>query len=176
LILKTELHREELSAEGFRFCIVVSRWNSELTSKLEQGALDALSSAGASFESIDVFHVPGSFELPLACLTAAQTGAYDAVMALGIIIRGDTPHFDYVASQAASGIMQSSMQTGVPVMFGVITANDLEQAVARAGEGPDNKGYEAALSAVEMANLLRELNKGSNQGGTDAKVFPHVVR
>jgi len=170
--LKTELHREGSSAAGFRFCIVVSRWNSELTSKLEQGALDALSFAGAAFESIDIFRVPGSFELPLACFKAAETGDYDAVIALGIVIRGDTPHFEYVASQAASGIMQASFQTGVPVMFGVITADDLEQAVARSGDGPDNKGHEAALSAVEMAHLLRKIK----QGGTDAKVLPHVVR
>jgi len=171
-ILKTELHREELSAAGFRFCIVVSRWNSELTSKLEQGARDALSSAGADPASIDAFHVPGSFELPLACLKAAQTGKYDAVIALGIVIRGDTPHFEYVSSQAASGIMQASLQTGVPVLFGVITADNVHQAVARAGDGDDNKGYEAAVSAVEMANLSRKMNKGV----TDAKVFPHVVR
>lgn len=171
-ILKTELHREELSAAGFRFCVVVSRWNSELTSKLEQGAIDALSAAGAAFESIDIFHVPGAFELPLACLKAAQTGDYDAVIALGIVIRGDTPHFEYVASQAASGIMQASLQTGVPVMFGIITTDNLDQALARSGDGPDNKGYEAAISAVEMADLLRKMK----QGGTDAKVLPHVVR
>jgi 6,7-dimethyl-8-ribityllumazine synthase len=172
LILKTELHREESSAAGFRFCIVGSRWNSDLTSRLEQGAIDALSFAGAAFESIDIFHVPGSFELPLACLKAAETGSYDAVIALGIVIRGDTPHFEYVASQAASGIMHASLQTGVPVLFGVITADNMDQAVARAADGLDNKGYEAALSAVEMANLLRKMK----QGGTDAKAFPHVVR
>ena len=125
--------------------------------------------------SIKVFHVPGAFELPVASLKAAQSGEFDAVIALGVVIRGDTPHFDYVAVQAASGIMQASMQTGVPVLFGVITANDLQQAVARAGERSDNKGYEAALSAVEMVNLFREMGSITDQGGSDGRVLPHVV-
>src|SRR5205814_1987989 len=105
-------------------------------------------------DSIEIFHVPGAFELPLACVKAAGSGDYDAVIALGVIIRGDTPHFDYVAGQAAAGIMQASIQTEVPVMFGVITADTMQQALERAGEKADNKGHEAALSAVEMVETL----------------------
>ena len=172
--MKTELHREQFSAAGFRFAIVVSRWNDKLTSRLADSAVEALSSVGAAADSIEILHVPGSFELPVACLKAAQSGNFDAVIALGVVIRGDTPHFDYVAGQTASGIMQASMQTGVPVLFGVITANDLKQAQKRSGEKSDNKGYEAALSAVEMVNLFREMNKRNNQGRGD-KVLQNVV-
>ncbi len=172
--MKTELHREQFSAAGFRFAIVVSRWNDALTSKLADGAVEALTTAGADSDLLEIFHVPGSFELPVACLKAAQSGDFDAVIALGVVIRGDTPHFDYVAGQAAAGVMQASMQTGVPVLFGVITANDLEQAKQRSGEKSDNKGYEAALSAVEMVNLFREMNKRINQGRGD-KVLQNVV-
>jgi 6,7-dimethyl-8-ribityllumazine synthase len=154
-----------VSAAGFRYAVVVSRWNHELTSKLLNGAVDALKAAGADEADIEVFGVPGSFELPLASLKAAENG-FDAVIALGVVIRGDTPHFDYVAGQAAAGIMQASLQTGVPIMFGVITANTLEQAVARSGDGPDNKGHEAALSAIEMVNLVHRLgHKTEVQGG-----------
>ena len=172
--MKTELYRQQLSAAGFRFAIVVSRWNDALTSRLADGAVEALSSAGAAADSIEIFHVPGSFELALACLEAAQSGEFDAVIALGVIIRGDTPHFEYVSMQASAGIMQASMQTGVPVMFGVITADNLEQAKQRSGEKADNKGYEAAHSAVEMVNVLREMNKSRDQGGRD-KVLQNVV-
>ncbi len=156
-VLKTELHRSDLSAAGFRFAIVVSRWNDAFTSKLESGAIEALKSAGADDESIDVFNVPGAFELPLACLRAADSKIYAAVIALGVVIRGDTPHFDYVAGQAAAGLMQASMQTEVPVMFGVITADTVEQVEARTGEKADNKGWESAMSAIEMANTMREI-------------------
>jgi 6,7-dimethyl-8-ribityllumazine synthase len=155
--LKTELNREEISAAGFRFAIVVSRWNEGLTSRLATGAKEGLAETGAESGSIEIFQVPGAFELPIACLKAAQSGVFDAVIALGVVIRGDTPHFEYVASQAASGITQVSLQTGVPVLFGVITADTMEQAVARSGEKSDNKGYEAAMSAVEMVNLIREM-------------------
>lgn len=172
--MKTELHREQLSAKGFRFAIVVSRWNDELTSRLAEGAVESLTSVGASEDSIEIFHVPGSFELPLACLKTAESGDFDAVIALGVVIRGDTPHFDYVAGQTASGIMQASMQTGVPVLFGVITADNIEQAEKRSGKKADNKGYEAALSAVEMVNLFRKIGKSNKQGGGD-KVFQNVV-
>ncbi len=158
-ILKTELHREQLSASGFRFAIVVSRWNDVLTSKLENGAKEALINAGAAENSIQVFGVPGSFELPLICLKAAQTGEFDAVIALGVVIRGETPHFDYVAGQAAAGILRASMDTGVPVLFGVITAETARQAEQRAGKKADNKGYEAALSAVEIVNLLGRMDR-----------------
>jgi 6,7-dimethyl-8-ribityllumazine synthase len=165
--LKTELHRQNDSAEGSRFGIIVSRWNHELTSKLLGGALEALKEAGAAERDIGVFGVPGSFELPLAALTAAKSGDFDAVIGLGVVIRGDTPHFDYVAGQAAAGIMHASLQTGVPIMFGVITADTAQQAIERSGERSDNKGYEAALSAIEMVNLLRLMQHKAVQAGGD---------
>lgn len=155
--MKTELNRGNISASGHTFAIVVSRWNHEFTSKLADGAVVALKDAGAAEGSIDIFHVPGAFELPVASLRAADSGEYSAVIALGVVIRGDTPHFDYVAGQAAAGILQASMQTGVPVMFGVITADNVEQVIARCGEKADNKGYEAAISAIETANALSEI-------------------
>lgn len=173
--MRTDLIRGQQAAAGSRFCIVVSRWNDRLTSKLADGAVEALYEAGVDPESIKLYHVPGSFELPVACLRAAETDDFDAVIALGVVIRGETPHFDYVAGQAASGIMQASLHTGVPVLFGVITADDLEQARARCGERSDNKGFEAALSAIEMVNLFREMSITNKQGGSDATVLPHVV-
>ena len=171
--MKTELNREDISAAGFRFAIVVSRWNDTLTSKLAAGAVEALTEAGALDDAVETFHVPGAFELPVACLKAATSGDFDAVIALGVVIRGDTPHFDYVAGQAAAGILQASMQSGVPVMFGVITADTMQQALDRTGEKGDNKGYEAALSAVEMVSLFREMDR--RNADYDKKVFPHVA-
>jgi 6,7-dimethyl-8-ribityllumazine synthase len=150
---------------------VVSRWNAKLTSNLADGALTALTEAGALPETIETFYVPGAFELPLACLKAAGSGRFDAVVALGVVIRGGTPHFDFVAGQAASGIMQASMQTGVPVLFGVITADTSEQALARAGERSENKGFEAGLAAIEMVNLMCRMEGPALEG----KVFPNVA-
>ncbi|CAN5314510.1 6,7-dimethyl-8-ribityllumazine synthase [soil metagenome] len=155
--MKTDLTRSEISAAGSRFAIIVSRWNHEFTSKLAAGAVEALTSRGCSNDAIETFYVPGAFELPLGCLKAAQSREFDAVIALGVVIRGDTPHFDYVAGQAAEGIMQASLETRVPIMFGVITADNIEQVVARTGEKDDNKGYEAALSAIEMVGFNREM-------------------
>lgn len=149
-----------MSAAGFRFAVVVTRWNEVFTSRLASGAAEALQDADA----VETFHVPGAFELPLACLRAAESARFDAVIALGVVIRGDTPHFDYVAGQTAAGIMQASMQTGVPVMFGVITADNVEQTEARCQPGADNKGYEAAVSAIEMAHLMREMRAASIKG------------
>ena len=169
--MKTELHRGDISAEGFRFCVVVSRWNHELTGKLASGAVEALVERGVAEEAIETLYVPGAFELPVACLKAAKTGNYDAVIALGVVVRGDTPHFDYVAGQAASGILQASMQTGIPVMFGVITVDTMQQALDRTGEKSDNKGYEAALSAVEMVSLFRDMDRAN----ADVRFFPHVA-
>lgn len=134
-----------------------------MTARLADGALQALKGRGADEDRIETFYVPGAFELPVACLWAAKSGAFSAVIALGVVIRGDTPHFEYVAGQAAAGIMQASIQTGVPVLFGVITADNTEQAEARCGEKIDNKGYEAALSAIEMADLLRTMSKRDQQ-------------
>ena len=155
--MKTELNRGDISAKGRSFAIVVSRWNDEYTSKLADGAVEALKEAGASDDAIDIFYVPGAFELPVASLIAADSGEYSAVIALGVVIRGDTPHFDYVAGEAARGLMQASMQTGVAVMFGVITADNVEQVIARCGERADNKGYEAAQVVIEMIGLLKEI-------------------
>jgi 6,7-dimethyl-8-ribityllumazine synthase len=166
-----------MSSAGFRFAIVVSRWNDFLTSKLLEGALDALESTGADEASIEVFKVPGSFELPLTALKAAESGDFDAVIVIGVVIRGETPHFDYVAGQAANGIMQAGLQTGVPVVFGVVTTDTVEQAVNRSGVKSGNKGYEAAMSAVEVVNLYSEMAGRESDGeskGQD-KVFPHVV-
>jgi 6,7-dimethyl-8-ribityllumazine synthase len=146
-----------------RFAIVVSRWNDGYTSRLEAGAREALNGA-----DVTTFVVPGAFELPLAAKTAAESGKFDAVVALGVVIRGDTPHFEYVAGQAAAGLMRASLDTGVPVMFGVITADTPEQAEARCGTREDNKGYEAALSAVEMVAAIREM-KG------ERKAVPNVA-
>jgi 6,7-dimethyl-8-ribityllumazine synthase len=155
--LQTKIHRENVSAEGFRFAIVASRWNDSLTSKLLDGALEALKSLGAAEDAVEVYRVPGAFELPLASLKAAETGAFDAVIAIGVVIRGETPHFDYVAGQAAAGITNASLQSGIPIMFAVVTTDTLEQAIDRAGGRSGNKGYEAAAAAVEVANLYRSM-------------------
>lgn len=173
--MKPKTHRGRLSAEGFRFAIVASRWNDFLTSKLVDGAVDGLESLGAGEDAVEVFMVPGSFELPLTARKLAESGRFDAIVALGVVIRGETSHFDYVAGEAAKGVGQVSMQTGVPVMFGVVTANTLEQAINRCGVKAGNKGYEAALSAVEVANLHRDIEQGSKEPGLEQKAFPHVV-
>ena len=173
--MKPKTHRGRLSAEGYRFAIVASRWNDFLTSKLVDGAVDGLEGLGAAEDAVEIFMVPGSFELPLTAKKLAESGEWDAVIALGVVIRGETPHFDYVAGEAAKGVGQVSMQTGVPVMFGVVTANTLEQAINRCGVKAGNKGYEAALSAAEVANLYREIGKKSKEQGSDQKAIPHVV-
>lgn len=169
--LKIDLEKSGLVAGDLRFAIVVSRWNDVYTSRLCAGAKNALRQAGVDEGLIEVFEVPGAFELPLVCLQAAELGRFDAVIALGVVIRGDTPHFDYVAGQAAAGIMQANLRSGVPVMFGVITADTIEQVEARVGDGEDNKGFEAAISAIEMAHLTRSFK---DRKGED-KAVPHVV-
>ncbi|MGB7209660.1 MAG: 6,7-dimethyl-8-ribityllumazine synthase [Pyrinomonadaceae bacterium] len=173
--MQPKVHRGRFTAEGFRFAIVASRWNDFLTSKLVDGAVDALQSLGADEGSIEVFMVPGSFELPLTAMKVAQSGKFDAVIAIGVVIRGETPHFDYVAGEAAKGVGQVGMQTGVPVMFGVVTTNTLEQAINRSGVKAGNKGYEAAMSAVEIVNLYREIGDQNEKLGSKEKAFPHVV-
>jgi 6,7-dimethyl-8-ribityllumazine synthase len=142
-------------ASGFRFAIVASRWNDSLVSRLIDGAREALKEAQAADAAVKVFRVPGSFEIPLCALKAAESGEFDAVICLGVIIRGDTPHFDYVASETTRGIGAASLKTGVPLLFGVITADNVDQANARAGARHDNKGYEAAMAAVEVVNLYK---------------------
>lgn len=147
---------EEHGARGFRFAIVASRWNDSLVTKLIEGAQQALHESAAAADAIEIFRVPGSFEIPLCALKAAETKKFDAVICLGVIIRGETPHFEYVARATTDGIREAGMKTGVPVLFGVITADDIEQAQGRAGERVDNKGYEAAMAAIEVVNLYRE--------------------
>lgn len=173
--MKPKVHRGKLSAEGFRFAIVASRWNDFLTSKLIDGAVDGLESLGAVENDVEIFMVPGSFELPSVARKIADGGKFDAIIALGVVIRGETAHFDYVAGEAASGIGQVSMQTGVPVMFGVVTANTVEQAINRCGVKAGNKGYEAAMAAVEVVNLYSALGSEKTEQGFKEKAFPHVV-
>ena len=148
-------HQGQLSAGGFRFALVSSRWNDFLTARLVEGALDALARLGADDDAVEHFRVPGSFEIPLAALKAAPSGRFDAVACLGTVIRGQTPHFEYVAGEVTKGIAHVSLQTGVPVLYGIVTADTLEQAIDRAGVKAGNKGFEAAMSAVEMVNLLK---------------------
>jgi len=156
----------QLTATGLRFAIVVSRFNSFVTDRLLSGALDALTRTGANPDQIDVIKVPGSWEVPLVAGEAARSKRYDAVVCLSAVIRGETPHFDYVAAEAAKGIAQAASQTGVPVAFGVLTTNTLEQAIDRAGAKGGNKGFDAAMTAVEMANLLRTLRQPGPVSGT----------
>ena len=146
-----------LDAGGFRFALLVSRFNEFISSKLLAGALDVLKRHGAAEEDIGVFWVPGCFEIPLAAKKIAKSGHYDAVVCLGAVIRGDTPHFEYVASEVTKGIAQVGLETEIPVMFGIITSDSLEQAIERAGTKAGNKGWDAALGAIEMVNLLKEI-------------------
>lgn len=146
-------NREPLSGNSFRFAIVASRWNDSLVTRLVDGALQALKEAAVGDDSIEIYRVPGAFEISLCALKAAESGKFDAVICLGVIIRGDTPHFDFIAAATAHGISDAGLKTGVPLLFGVITADNINQATARAGAQQDNKGYEAAVAAVEVANL-----------------------
>jgi 6,7-dimethyl-8-ribityllumazine synthase len=146
-----------INAVGLRFAVVVSRFNSFLTERLLLGALDALERTGAAGKDVDVVHVPGSFELPLTAKKLAGTGRYDAIIAIGCILRGETAHYDYVCSETARGLQLAQMDSGVPVMFCVLTCDTLEQAIDRAGLKGGNKGFEAGLGAVEMGHLSRKL-------------------
>ena len=139
--------------------VVVSRFNQALTEKLLAGAQEALGKCGIDSNSVDVVWVPGSFELPLAAKRLAERGRYDAIACLGCVLRGETPHFDYVAGQAATGIARVGLDTGVPIAFGVITADTLQQAVERAGGSSGNKGFDAVMTAVRMANLMKMIDK-----------------
>ena len=151
----------QLTATGLRFAIVVSRFNSFITERLLAGAMDALTRAGGSPDLIDIVKVPGSWEVPLAAGEVARQKRYDAVICLSAVIRGETPHFDYVAAEAAKGIAHVAAETGVPVAFGVLTTNTLEQAIDRAGAKGGNKGFDAAMTAIEMANLMRTLRQAT---------------
>ena len=146
-----------LSAAGLHFAVIVSRFNSFITERLLAGAMDALIRTGAAEDQIDIFKVPGSWEIPLVAGELARQHTYDALICLSAVIRGEIPHFDYVAAEAAKGVAHVAAETGVPVAFGVLTTNTLEQAIDRAGAKSGNKGAESAISAIEMANLLRRL-------------------
>ena len=150
----------KLDASGLRFALVVSRFNEALTGRLLDGAVDCLERHGADEEGLVVYRVPGAWELPLLTAKLAASGDWDAVVALGVLIRGGTAHFDLIAAEVAKGLATSSMQTGVPVSLGVVTAETLEQAVERAGTKQGNKGWDAALAAIEMARLYHGLEGG----------------
>ena len=146
-----------LNASGFKFAVVVTRFNDFITEKLLGGTLDALTRSGAQGDDIDVYKVPGAFEIPLVAQKVARTGKYDALVCLGAVIRGATPHFDYVASEMSKGIAAVSLETGVPLSFGVLTTDTIEQAIERAGTKAGNKGWDAAISAIEMVNLTKKI-------------------
>ncbi|HNQ23684.1 MAG TPA: 6,7-dimethyl-8-ribityllumazine synthase [Phycisphaerae bacterium] len=149
-----------LRVEKARFALVVSRYNEFITAKLLSGALDVLERHGCKDSAITIVHVPGAFELPLIAKRLASSGDYEAVICLGCVIRGHTPHFEYIASEVAKGIAHVGLESGLPVIFGVITADSLEQAIERAGSKAGNKGADAALAAIELVNLLNELKPG----------------
>ena len=146
----------KLDATGLKFGIIVSRFNSFIAERLLEGALDALVRNGADEATIDVARVPGAFEIPLTAKKMAQTGSYDAIICLGAVIRGSTPHFDYVAAEVSKGVAHVSLETGVPVAFGVLTTDTIEQAVERAGTKAGNKGFDAAMTAIETVRIFRE--------------------
>ena len=147
----------ELQAKGLKFGIVISRFNEFITSKLLDGAIDALLRHGARQDDIEVIKVPGSFEIPMIARRMALKGTYNAIICLGTVIRGATPHFEYIAAEVSKGIASASMETGIPIAFGIITCDTIEQAVERAGTKSGNKGWDAAVTAIEMAQLLRKL-------------------
>jgi 6,7-dimethyl-8-ribityllumazine synthase len=163
--------RAAANAAGLRFALVVSRFNSFITDRLLAGAVDALEAAGTDAESMVVVHVPGSFEIPLTAKKLAEGGRIDAVIAIGCILRGETSHFDYVASEVARGVQLAQLDTGIPVIFCVLTCDTLEQAIDRAGLKSGNKGYDAGLAAIEMANLSKQLRSGAaSPGGKTARL------
>ncbi len=148
-----------LNAAGLRFAIVVSRFNSIITDRLLAGAVDALQRTGADLSAVDIVKVPGSWELPVVASELVRQKRHDAVICVSAVIRGDTPHHEYIAAEAAKGLAQTSLESGVPVAFGVLTTDSLEQAIDRAGAKGGNKGFDAAMSAIEMANLMKRLRQ-----------------
>ncbi len=152
------VHEGQLNGQEFRFAIVASRWNDFISSRLVDGALDAFERLGVTEENIEIYKVPGAFEIPLLAQKLAASEKFAAVVCIGTIIRGQTPHFEYIAGEVARGIGQVALQTGVPVVFGVITADNMDQAIERAGVKLGNKGFEAATTAVELANLYKAVN------------------
>ena len=154
--LQPTVHEGRLNAEAFRFAIVASRWNELISARLVEGALDGLKRLGAKETQVALYRVPGAFEIPLLALRLAQSRRFDAIICLGTIIRGQTPHFDYIASEVARGISQAGLTSGLPVVFGIVTADTVDQALDRAGVKLGNKGFEAAMAAVELVNLYKE--------------------
>jgi len=153
--LQPVVHEGQLNGQGFRFAIVASRWNDFISSRLVDGALDAFDRLGVEERDVEIYKVPGAFEIPLLAQKLAASEKFAAVVCVGTIIRGQTPHFEYIAGEVARGIGQAALQTGVPVVFGVITADNMDQAIERAGVKLGNKGFEAATTAVELANLYK---------------------
>ena len=148
-----------LNAKGLKFAILVSRFNSFVTERLVTGALDALSRSGAVAEDIEIVRTPGSWEMPVVAKELVSQKRHDGIICLGAVIRGDTPHFDHIAAEATKGLAQTSLESGVPIAFGILTTNTLEQAIDRAGAKQGNKGFDAALVSIEMANLMKELRR-----------------
>lgn len=153
--MQPTIHEGQLNGQGFRFAIVASRWNDFISARLVDGALDALGRLGADEKAVEVYRVPGAFELPLLALKLASSGKFAAIICLGTIIRGQTPHFEYITAEVTRGIGEAGLQTGVPVVFGVVTADTVDQAIDRAGVKLGNKGFEAATTAVELVNLYK---------------------
>jgi 6,7-dimethyl-8-ribityllumazine synthase len=154
-----KVYEGQLVAKGLKFGIVASRFNEFITTKLLEGALDAIKRHGASGDDVEIAWVPGAFEIPVIAKKMAETGKYDAIICVGAVIRGSTPHFDYVASEVSKGIANVGLAVGVPVIFGVLTTDSIEQAIERAGAKGGNKGFDSAESAIEMANLIRSIGK-----------------
>ncbi len=154
--MQPTVHEGRLNAEGFRFAIVASRWNEFISARLVEGAVSGLERLGAKEELVAVFRVAGAFEIPLLALQLAKSGRFDAIICLGTIIRGQTPHFEYIANEVARGVSHAGLETGRPVVFGIVTADTVDQAIDRAGVKLGNKGFEAAMTAVELVNLYKE--------------------
>ena len=154
--MQPAVHEGRLKAEAFRFAIVASRWNELISARLVEGALNGLERLGAQEELVAIYRVPGAFEVPSLALRLAKSGKFDAIICLGTIIRGQTPHFEYIANEVARGVAHASLATGLPVVFGIVTADTVDQAIDRAGVKLGNKGFEAAMTAVELVNLYKE--------------------
>lgn len=153
-----KIRQGSLDAKGLKFAIVVSRFNEFISSRLLEGAIDALLRCGAKEDAIEVVKVPGSFEIPQVAKKLASTGKYDAIICLGALIRGSTPHFDYLSAEVTKGIAQCALESGVPITFGVLTTDTIEQAIERAGTKSGNKGFDCALSAIELARVMKEIS------------------
>jgi len=157
--LRPVVHEGRLNAEAFSFAIVASRWNEFISARLVEGAITGLERLGAKEERVAIYRVPGAFEIPSLALRLAESGKFDAIICLGTIIRGQTPHFEYIASEVARGVAYAALETGLPVVFGIVTADTVDQAIDRAGVKLGNKGFEAAMTAVELVNLYEETFK-----------------